>query len=98
MQQIKRSWFIENFYKNAAVADSLANYTLLDNGFELTDNYVHVKWFDGEQVPQGAEDDDDTFMKQSDNEYVEEEDEVTGDEGSEDGDNYGDDDDMDDQD
>ena len=72
------------------MADSLANYTLLDNGFELIDNYVHVKWFDGEQVPQGAEDDDDTFMKQSDNEYVEEEDEVTGDEGSEDGDNDGD--------
>ena len=98
MQQIKRSWFIAKLYKNAAVADSLANYTLLDNGFELIDNYVHVKWFDGEQVPQGAEDDDDTIMKQSDNEYVEEEDEVTGDEGSEDGDNDGDDDDMDDQD
>ena len=67
MQQIKRSWFIEKFYKNAAVADSLASYTLLDNGFELIDNYVHLKWFDSEQVPQGAEDDDDTFMKQSDN-------------------------------
>ena len=80
------------------MADPLAKYTLLDYRFELIDNYVHVKWFDGEQVPQGAEDDDSTLMKHSDNEYVEEEDEVTDDEGSEDGDSYGDDDDMDDQD
>ena len=43
MQQIKRSWFIAKLYKNATVADPLANYTLLDYGFELTGNYVHVK-------------------------------------------------------
>ena len=98
MQQIKRSWFIAKLYKNAAVADPLANYTLLDYGFELIDNYVRIKWFDGEQVPQGAEDGDNTVMEHSDNEYVEEEDEVTDDEGSEDGDSDGDDDDMDDQD
>ena len=98
MQQIKRSWFIAKLYKNAAVADPLANYTLLDYGFELTDNYVHVKQFDGEQVPQGAEDGDYTVMEHSDNEYVEEEDEVTDGKGSEDGDSDGDDDDMDDQD
>ena len=42
MQQIKRSWFILKLYKNAAVADPLGNYTLLDYGFELIDNYVHV--------------------------------------------------------
>ena len=76
------------------MADPLANDTLLDCGFELIDNYVHVKWFDGEQVPQGTEDDDDAVMEHSDSEYVEEEDE-----GSEDGDSDGDDDDdMDDQD
>ena len=95
MQQIKRSWFIAKLYKNAAVADPLANYTLLDYGFELIDNYVNFKWFDGEQVPQGT-DDDDAVMEHSDNEYVEEEDEVTDDEESEDGDSDGDDDDMDD--
>ena len=50
MQQIKRSWFIAKLYKNAAVADPLVNYILLDYGFELIDNYVHVKWFDGEQM------------------------------------------------
>ena len=57
-----------------------------------------VKCFDGEQVPQGAEDDNDTVMEHSDNEFVEEEDEVADDEGSEDGDSDDDDDDMDDQD
>ena len=98
MQQIKRSWFIAKLYKNAAVADPLANYTLLDYGFELIDNYVRIKWFDGEQVPQGAEDGDNTVMEHSDNEYVEEEDEVADDKGSEDGDSDGDADDMDDQD
>ena len=71
MQQIKRSWFIAKLYNNAAVADPLANNTQLDYAFELIDNYVHVKWFDDEQVPQGVEDDDDTVMEHSDNEYVE---------------------------
>ena len=70
----------------------------------MIDNYVDVKWFDGEQVPQGAEDDHDAIMEHSNNEYVEEEDEVTDNEGSEDGvsngddDNDDDDDNMDDQD
>ena len=62
MEQIKRSWYIANLYKNAAVTDHLANYTLLDYGFELIDSYLKwsngVRWFNGEQVPQGAEDDD----------------------------------------
>ena len=44
--------------KNATVADPSANYTLLDYGFELSDVYVHVKWFYGEQVHQGPEDDE----------------------------------------
>ena len=35
MEQIKRSWYIAKFYRNAAVADHLANYTLLDYRFEL---------------------------------------------------------------
>ena len=64
----------------------------------MIDNYLHVKWFDSEQVLQGAEDDNDTVMEHSDNEYVEEEDEVIDDEGSEDGDSDVDDDDMDNQD
>ena len=55
------------------MADPLANYTQLDYGFELIDSYVHVKWFGSEQVPQGAEDNGDTVIKHSDNEYVEEE-------------------------
>ena len=42
MQQIERSWFILKLFQNAAVADPLGNYTLLDYGFELIDNYVHV--------------------------------------------------------
>ena len=45
-------WYIVKLYKNAVVADPLADYTLLDHGFELIDGYV--KWFDTEQVPQGA--------------------------------------------
>ena len=42
MQQIKESWFIAKLYLNAAVADPLPNYALLDYGFELIDNYVHA--------------------------------------------------------
>ena len=80
------------------MTDPLANYNLLDYGFELIDNYVHVKWFDGEQVPQGPEDDNNAVMEHSDYEYVEEEDEVTDDKGSEDGDSDDDDDDDDDMD
>ena len=90
--------FTANLYKNAAVANPLANYTQFDYGFKLIGNYLHVKWFDSEQVLQGAEDDNDTVMEHSDNEYVEEEDEVIDDEGSEDGDSNVDDDDMDNQD
>ena len=55
MQQIKKLWYIAKLYENAAMTNPLANYTLLDYGFELTDGYVHVEWFDSEQVPQGAE-------------------------------------------
>ena len=84
MEQIKRSWYIAKLYNNAGVADPLANYTLLDYGFDLIEVYVHVKWFDCEQVPQGAEDDNNTVMEHSKNEYVEEEDEVTDDKGIED--------------
>ena len=61
------------------MADSLTNYTLLDYGFQLIDHYAHVKWFDGEKVPQGAHDDNDAVIEHSDNEYVKEEDEVTND-------------------
>ena len=64
----------------------------------MIDNYVQVKWFNDKKVPSGTEDDEDTVMEHSDNEYVEEEDEVTDEEGSGDGDSDGDDDDMDDQD
>ena len=77
------------------MTDPLANYTLLDYGFQLIDGYVHVKWSDGEQVSQGTENDD-TVIEHSDNEYFEEEDEVTDGKGSEDGDSDADDDDMDD--
>ena len=62
------------------MVDPSANYTLVDYGFELIDGYVHVKWFDIEQVPQGAEDDNNTVMAHTDNEYLEEEDEVPDDE------------------
>ena len=93
MEQIKESWYIVKLYKNAAVADLLANYILFDYGFEVIDDYVHVKWFDAEQVPQGAEDYEDTVMKHNGNEYFAEEGEVTEDEGSEDGDSDGADDD-----
>ena len=46
MRQLKRSWYISKLYKNAAVADPLANYTLRDYGFELIDGYKHVEWFE----------------------------------------------------
>ena len=98
MEQIKISWYIAKLYKNAAVTDPLVKYTLLDYGLELVDGHVHVKWFDGEQVSQGIEDDNNTVKDHSDNEHVEEKDDVRDDEGSEDGDSGSDDDDdMDDQ-
>ena len=81
----KLTWYTAKLYKNVAVADPLANYTLLDRGFELIDGYVPVKWFDSEQAPEGSEDDDDRAMEHSDSEYVEEVDEVIDDKGSEDG-------------
>ena len=41
IQQIKRSWFIAKLCKNAAVADPLANNTLLDYGLNcLTIMYM----------------------------------------------------------
>ena len=52
---------------NATVGDLIANYTFLDYGFELIDAFVHVKWFDSEQLPQGT-DQDDTIMEYSDSE------------------------------
>ena len=58
LEQIKRSLYIVKLCKNATVADPSANYILLDYGFELSDVYVHVKWFYGEQVHQGPEDDE----------------------------------------
>ena len=38
IEQIKRSTYIVKLYKNAGVANPLANYTLLDYGFELMIN------------------------------------------------------------
>ena len=40
---------------------------------------MYIKWFDCEQVPQGAENDNDTVTEHKYNEYVEEEDEVAND-------------------
>ena len=56
LEQIKRAWLVARLYKNASVADPLENCSLLDFGFELIDNMVQVKWFDGDQVPADAED------------------------------------------
>ena len=97
MEQIKMSWYILKLYKNVVVVDPLAKYTLLDYRFELIDSYVLVKWFDGEQVPQGTEGDENTVMEHSHNEYDGEEDIVTDVKLSQDKDSNGDDD-MDDQD
>ena len=90
MEQIKRSWYVTKFYKNAAVADPLVKYTLPDYRFEWIDSYVNVIWFQSEQVPQSTEDGNVIVMEHSYNEYVEEEDQIT-DEGKEDGDSDSDD-------
>ena len=90
MEQIKRSWYVTKFYKNAAVADPLFKYTLPDYRFEWIDSYVNVIWFQSEQVPQSTEDGNVIVMEHSYNAYVEEEDQIT-DEGKEDGDSDSDD-------
>jgi hypothetical protein len=88
VQQIKRTWYVTKLYKNATAAEPVANYTLLDYGYQLLDGHVHLKWFDGEQVPQEAEDDneDDVAMEGSEDEDDEEvsDSDVSDEEGSED--------------
>ena len=88
VEQIKRTWFITRLYKNATDADPVANFSLLDYGFQLMDDgRVHVKWFDGVQVPEEAEDDEQDFPLEFESEGEEEQDEdeeVSDEEGSED--------------
>ena len=62
----------------------LTKYTLLDYGYQLQDGRIHIKWFEGLQVPLEAEDDDlDEPMDGSDVEDSDDE-EVSDEEGSED--------------
>ena len=97
LEQDKRSWCIAKLHKNATVANTFTNYTLVDYGFELIDSYVRVKWLDSKQVPQSAKGDNDTVMEHSDNDCIGEKDKITDDKGNEDGDSDGDDDAMDDR-
>ena len=84
VEQIKRTWFITRLYKYATDAEPLAHYTLLDYGYQLQDGRIHIKWFEGLQVPLEAEDDDlDEPMDGSDVEDSDDE-EVSDEEGSED--------------
>ena len=52
-QQTKRAWFIAHLYKTAVEAYPAINHTPIDFGWELDENneYLQVKWFEGDQVP-----------------------------------------------
>ena len=46
-----RSWFIAKLYKVAAQSFALEGLTPYDYGWTLSSNFLTVKWFDVEQVP-----------------------------------------------
>ena len=58
IQQIKRAWLISKLYKNAIVAEPLQGVSALDYGYELVDGSIHIKWFDGDQVPTMVEEEE----------------------------------------
>ena len=95
LEQIKRAWLIARLYKNASAADPLENCSLLDFGYELVDNLVQIKWFDGDRVLAEAEDDVDAALELSDEEGSDEDDEVTDEEDSEESEEENSDDDRD---
>ena len=87
LQQIKRAWYTARLYKNASSLDPSADFTLIDYGFELIDGYIHVRFFEGPQVPSEIDEDDSVYQEENDDdEYGQEDldDEVSDDEGSED--------------
>ena len=49
----KRAWFITHLYKTAVEANPEFNHTLIDFGRKLEENheYLHVRQFEGDQVP-----------------------------------------------
>ena len=47
----KLSWFIAKLYKMAAQLFPLEGLTSFDYGWTLSSNFLTVKWFDVEQVP-----------------------------------------------
>ena len=77
-------------YKHATDPEPLNGVTPIDHGFELIDGRIHVRWFEGEQVPsvvdeeegdEGEEVDDD----EGDTEYEDNDSEV-GEDDEDDGD------------
>ena len=90
LQQIRRAWFTARLYKNASSADPSADFSVLDYGFELIDGYIHVRFFEGPQVPSELDEDDDYQVNQDEGDEEGlgpedlEDDEVSDDEDSED--------------
>ena len=56
-QQTKRAWFVARLYKTATDAYPCCDYTPLDFGWCLSrcKEFLEVKWFEGEQVPEELE-------------------------------------------
>ena len=48
----KRNWFIAKLYKMAARSFPLEGLTPFDYGWILSSNFLTIKWFDVEQVPE----------------------------------------------
>ena len=51
VQQIKHQWIVARLYKSATTAEFLVDVSPLDYGYELYDDQIQIKWFEGEQVP-----------------------------------------------
>ena len=53
--QIKRAWFIAKIYKSAYEQYPALDLSPIDYGWKLSDGYLEIRWFDGEQVPSEIE-------------------------------------------
>ena len=84
IQQIRRAWLVSKLYKNATMAEPLEGVSALDFGYELVDGTIHIKWFEGDQVPGMLEEEEEEEEGVSDANAENKEEEETDNENDED--------------
>ena len=77
LQQIRRAWLVSRLYKNATVAEPLEGVSPLDFGYELIDGSMHIRWFEGDQVPTMLEEEEEEEANGSADANAESEEEET---------------------